>query len=141
MRENENLYSNLSVRAKAKIKGQLEETKLTLEELLQNKTGLLNEESALEALVTDFKSLLVIEDIKELIQKFFSLEILIQQLANEGIKLVDIDLFYQRLSPLLLRALWEQLTFGNGPSEIIDHWKSAVRIAIENLLYDLQART
>ena len=99
------------------------------------------EEDLVEALCSDFKRILEIEDLSELIHEVFKIENQIQFLKDKGKNVPDLLIFYQNLSPVLLRSLWEVLNDGEkGADDILLSWKEAIRIAIEEEFYVWQEK-
>jgi len=100
-----------------------------------------SERELIEALCNDFKEVLEIEDLSSLIHEIFKIENQISFLNDKGKNVPDLSIFYQNLSPVLLRSLWEVLNDGEVKSEdLLSAWKEAIRIAIEEEFYIWQEK-
>ena len=92
----------------------------------------LSEKELVKALTNDLKNLLEIDEMEQLVHEIFKLETQISFLNDKGKNVPDLNIFYQNLSPVLLRSLLEVKAEGiEDPSELLNLWKEAIRIAIE----------
>jgi hemoglobin-like flavoprotein len=110
---------------------------LSLEELLKADPHLISSTQVIDAFVQELKELLAIENLSKLIEKIFSLQTVLGKLTQHvpsDITVPNLDEFYKLLSPILMRSLQEHMLDQNSQI-LMDSWKNAICIAIEEELY------
>jgi hypothetical protein len=110
---------------------------LSLEELLKADSHLISSAQVIDAFVLELKELLAIENLSKLIEKIFSLQMILEKLSQylpNDIVVPNLDEFYKLLSPILMRSLQEHILDQNS-QVLMESWKNAIRIAIEEELY------
>jgi len=129
------LYSN--IRIKQTKLANFAESALTLEEILKSDLQVVPEKQIIEAFVLELKSLLTLENLSKLIERIFSLQYTLEKLSVQtpnDILVPNLDEFYKLLSPILMRSLQEHILDQNS-NVLMESWKNAIRIAIEEELY------
>jgi hypothetical protein len=129
------LYSNM--RIKQVKSSHFAAQSLNFEELFKTDPQLVTGPQVVDAFVLELKSLLTIEDLSKLIEKIFSLQTTLEKLSHfvpNDIMVPNLDEFYKLLSPILMRSLQEHMLDQNSQI-LMNSWKNAIRIAIEEELY------
>jgi hypothetical protein len=129
------LYSNM--RIKQVKSSNFAVQSFNFEELFKADPQLVTGAQVVDAFVLELKSLLTIEDLSKLIEKIFSLQTILEKLSHfvpNDIAVPKLDDFYKLLSPILMRSLQEHMLDQNSQI-LMDSWKNAIRIAIEEELY------
>lgn len=113
----------------------------SLKDFLENKFVIHDENELRKVFTHDLKSILKKDSLFDVIQGFFELE---QDLTHAFDRLdfeatiVNFDEFYKNLSPVLMRALFENKADPNNAEMILKSIKEALRIALEEELYQLE---
>lgn len=117
---------------------------LTLKDIIKNDHfKYTSEEEVLKAFCNDLKKLLSKETLKEVVDEIFLIENTLSLLSLKDevdFSLPNLDHFYHSLSPILLRAIWENLESESNRNHVLHGWLESIRIAIEEELYIWQEK-
>lgn len=117
---------------------------LTLKDILKNdQFHFISEEEVIKAFCNDLKKALSKETLKEVLHEIFSIEnnlAIIETKDEIDFQLPNFDHFYRSLSPVLLRAIWENLEGVDDRDHVLHGWLESIRIAIEEELYIWQEK-
>ncbi len=140
------IYSDLKFKARSiKIRSGVDELHGSILDLiaLGNQTTLTSEK-IINALCNDLREILKKEDISSLIQGIFSIESSLHELkkiksSDHDDFILDFSRLYQKLSPIILRAILEGVSPNKDCSaKCTKMIKEAIRVAVEEELYLLQ---
>lgn len=133
----EEVYSHISGLKKVKSIAPIPEEGISLGDLARRTWGEASYHDILKALCGELKVLLDTQDIAGLVKGIFSIENNLSLILEscEGENAPSLDRFFRNLSPVFLRALYQN---SNNPidTELIIHdWVEALRIALEEEYY------
>ena len=134
-------YSSLGLKMKRTFREKEGSELLTLKDFVEHKFVIHNEKELKRFFIKDLKVILAKENLFDLIQGFFDLE---TDLSNASERLdfeaalVNFDEFYKNLSPVLMRALLENVNSPDNAPMILKSIKEALRIALEEELVQLE---
>jgi hypothetical protein len=134
-------YSSLGLRMKRTLREKPETELLTLKDFVSHKFIIHSQDELKRIFVKDLKSVLLKENLFDLIQGFFDLETdlshAFERLDFES-TIVNFDEFYKNLSPVLMRALLENANQPDNAAMILKSIKEALRISLEEELVQLE---
>ena len=136
------VYNNLGLKMNRTFREKRDESIFTLKDFIDHKFLIQNNEELKRTFARDLKIVLQKENVFDLIGQFFELE---TNLLN-AIDLVDFEVenfnfdeFYKNLSPVLMRALLENVQQSENAAQILKSIKESLRIALEEELYQLES--
>lgn len=135
------IYSSLGLKMNRTFREKKESELFTMKDLLENKIVVHNENELKRIFVKDLKAILSKEDLFDLIHGFFELETDLNNAYDRldfESSLVNFDEFYKNLSPVLMRALLENVSHPDNAVLILKSIKEALRIALEEELVQLE---
>lgn len=103
----------------------------------------ISQENILRAFCNDLKKLLDKDSIFEMTENIFNIENSLDNLNSEiGTEFIipNMEDFYKKLSPILLRSLWESSKVDGDQDDLIHGWKESLRISIEEEFYVWQEK-
>lgn len=134
------IYSNLGLKKNRTFQEKRDSKLYNLREIIERKF-IVNEASELkQAFINDLKNVLLKDDVFQLIESFFFLE----QNLHLALEQVDFDTpvmnfeeFYKNLSPVLMRALLENVNNSANAEALLNSIKESIRIALEEELHQI----
>lgn len=134
------IYSNLGLKKNRTFQEKRDSKLYNLREIIERKF-IVNEASEFkQAFINDLKNVLLKDDVFQLIESFFFLE----QNLHLALEQVDFDTpvlnfeeFYRNLSPVLMRALLENVNNSSNAEAILNSIKESIRIALEEELHQI----
>ncbi len=134
------IYSNLGLKKNRTFQEKRDSKLYNLREIIERKF-IVNEASELkQAFINDLKNVLLKDDVFQLIDSFFFLE----QNLHLALEQVDFDTpvmnfeeFYKNLSPVLMRALLENVNNSANAEALLNSIKESIRIALEEELHQI----
>lgn len=136
------IYSNLGLRKNKTFQSNRESEMLTLKDFVESKWTIQNKDELKIAFVRDLKRLLLKENLYDLIQSFFDLEVTLnnalEKLVIEEDSLLNFEEFYKTLSPVLLRAILDNAKFNEQSENFLVAIKESIRVAIEEEIYHIE---
>ena len=134
------IYSNLGLKKNRTFQEKRDSKLYNLREIIERKF-IVNEVSELkQAFINDLKNVLLKDDVFQLIESFFFLE----QNLHLALDQVDFDTpvmnfeeFYKNLSPVLMRALLENVNNSANAEALLNSIKESIRIALEEELHQI----
>lgn len=134
------VYSNLGLKRNRTYQEKRNDEALTLKDFLEHKWTLSNAQELKKTFVRELRTVLLKEDLFELIGSFFELETdLHHAIASVDFEVnLNFDEFYKNLSPVLMRALLENSNNADNAELILKSIKESLRIALEEELYQLE---
>lgn len=135
------VYSNLGLRKNKTFQSRRESEMLTLKDFVDSKWTIQNKDELKIAFIRDLKRLLLKENLYDLIQSFFDLEVTLnlalEKLIIEDDAILNFEEFYKTLSPVLLRAILDNAKTDELNENLLDTIKESIRIAIEEEIYHI----
>ncbi|MCK5882149.1 MAG: hypothetical protein KAG61_00555 [Bacteriovoracaceae bacterium] len=137
MNNEDELYSQIPRLRKNKAVLATQDDGPGLSELVHRNWGVLSQYDIIKALCYELKMLLDSQDVGSLVKGIFTVEGHLSLLDEiyEGNDSPDLDRFFRNLSPVLLRALYQNSTHPVNTDLIIHDWIEALRIAVEEEYY------
>jgi hypothetical protein len=137
-----NIYSNLGNRINKTFKDKRDSDLFTVKDFIENKWTIQTKYELQTVFIKELKTLLLKENVFELIETFFSLEN-DMNLAQEKLLLdedfINFDEFYKSLSPVLMRSILEISKQSLQNEVVLNSIKESIRIAIEELIYQINS--
>jgi hypothetical protein len=134
-------YSDLSLKPK-KTRTLINDLGLniSLKELVKQDWEFVTKAKVIRAFCNDLTNILDQDNIYKMIGGLFAVENSLAVLGDEELwdekeELPNLAEFYSALSPVLLRALWENQNNDLENSHVVESWIEALRISIEEELY------
>lgn len=139
----EGSYGSLGLRANRSFKGKPSSELLTLKDFIERKFHIQDVAELKKIFIKDLKAILQKENLFDLIQSFFDLETDLSHASDlvdsdSEINLINFDEFYKNLSPVLMRALLENVGTPDNAPVILKSIKEALRISLEEELVQLE---
>ena len=134
-------YNSLGLKMNRTIPGKRGGELFTLKDFLEHKFTIKTEEELKKVFVKDLIKVLLTEDLFELIQNFFELEADLNNACEHfefGALAINFDEFYKNISPVLMRALLENVNHKGDAEMILKTIKEALRIGLEEELIQLE---
>ncbi len=134
------VYSNLGLKRNRTYQEKRSDEALTLKDFIEHKWTLSNADELKRTFTRELKTVLLKENLFDLINAFFELEADL----HHAIAIVDFEVnlnfdeFYKNLSPVLMRALLENANNTGKVDLILKSIKESLRIALEEELYQLE---
>ncbi len=100
-------------------------------------------EEITKAVIVSLKQLLAEGDLKSFIEQLLELEsdLVLLNKRDEFVGISDeLSDFYRGLAPMLLRVIWEQLSFNDSAPELLHELLTSLRVAVEEELFYWQQK-
>ena len=135
------IYSNLGLKRNRTFREKRDEEIFTLKDFLEHKWILNSNEELKKAFARELKAILKLENLFDLINGFFELESDLNNVLDQvdfEVSVLNFDEFYKNLSPVFMRSLLENSKHPENAKLLIQSIKEALRIALEEELYQLE---
>lgn len=134
------IYSNLGLKKNRTFQEKRDSKLYNLREIIERKF-IVNEASEFkQAFINDLKNVLLKDDVFQLIESFFFLEqnlYLALEQVDFDTPVLNFEEFYRNLSPVLMRALLENVNNSSNAEAILNSIKESIRIALEEELHQI----
>ena len=134
------IYSNLGLKKNRTFQEKRDSKLYNLREIIERKF-IVNEASEFkQAFINDLKNVLLKDDVFQLIESFFFLEqnlYLALEQVDFDTPVLNFEEFYRNLSPVLMRALLENVSNSSNAEAILNSIKESIRIALEEELHQI----
>jgi hypothetical protein len=134
------VYSNLGLKKNRTFQDKRDNQLFTLKDVQERKVIINSTAELKQIFINDLKAVLQKDNVFSLIENFFQLEHDLhsaQEQFDFEASPLNFEEFYKNLSPVLMRALLENVTQANNAENLLKAIKESIRIALEEELHQI----